>query len=333
MLARPSWQTAWCAMLNHCLWGATVQFVKRILGWTRVGRGSAPVLPEVRGYQIVYNEVTRSQVDPEFEPLANDNAVRADWFEYWPIRQFFAKEQIDESAMYGFFSPKFRLKTGLSGAEMVAFVESAPDADVVLFSPFPEHGACFLNVFEQQQVFESGFLDVCQRFFRSLGDETEVTQMVHHAQSVVFSNFFFAKPHFWRMWLEVCERLFQASEAGYLREGLCEGFLYEAADGVIKPAQRKVFLMERIASYLLGRPNKLRVVSYPIRRMPLFPHSRHLADVFYEMDLLKCVFAQTGDAALLSRFRALQREVLPVVIPGVSMSALPVDGMSGVQGP
>lgn len=297
-----------------------MRVLKRILRWGQsTGRSITYALPEVHGYQIVYSDATRSQVDPEFMPLANDDAIRPDWFEYWPIRQFFENEELDESAMYGFLSPKFRLKTGLSGAEVVAFIESAPDADVVLFSPFPEHGACFLNVFEQQQLFEPGFLNVCQRFFCSLGDETEVSQMVHHSQSVVFSNFFFAKPHFWRMWLEVCERLVQASETGDLRESLCEGFLYEAADGVTKPAQRKVFLMERITSYLLGRPNTLRVVSYPIRRMPLFPHSRHLSGVFYEMDHLKCMFAQTGDAALLSRFRALQREVLPVVIPGVSM--------------
>lgn len=296
-------------------------FLKKALCWVRARGGHARVVPEVRGYQIVYNEITRAQLDPEFEPLENGNAERPDWFEYWPIRQFFEREDIDDSAMYGFVSPRFRLKTGFTGVEVVSFIESAPDADVVLFSPFPEHGACFLNVFEHQQVFDPVFLEVCQRFFHGLGDETNVSQMVHHAENLVFSNFFFAKAHFWRMWLDVCERLVQASEVGDLSDSLCESLMYSTADGVTKLTQRKVFLMERIASYLLVRPNSLRVINYPIRKMPLSPQTSHLSEVFYEMDRLKFMFAQTGDAALLSRFRALQREVVPILIPGVTISA------------
>lgn len=302
-----------------------VRFLKRLLSLGQ--QKGERFLPDIRGYQICYDEATRAQLDPEFEPLLNDHADRPDWFEYWPIRQFFEKADVVESALYGFLSPKFGLKTGLTGLDVASFVESAPDADVILFSPFPEHGACFLNVFEQQTVFDPPFLGVCQRFFRSMGDEGDVSSIVNHAENVVYSNFFFAKPGFWRLWLEACDRLVQASERGDQREGLCEAIVYEAGDGVIKMTQRKVFVMERVASYLLARVANLRVAAYPIRRMPHFPHSLHLAPAFYEMDRLKCMFVQTGDRALLSRFRSLQREVLPVVIPGVSMSALPVDGV------
>lgn len=303
--------------------GGFVKFLKRLLSLGQ--RGGALFLPDIRGYQMCYDEATRSQLDPDFEPLLNDHADRPDWFEYWPIRQFFEKAEVDESALYGFLSPKFGLKTGLTGLDVASFVESVPGADVVLFSPFPEHGACFLNVFEQQTVFDPQFLGVCQRFFRSMGDEGDVSGIVNHAENVVYSNFFFAKPSFWRLWLEVCDRLVEASEHRDQRDGLSEALVYRAGDGVTKMTQRKVFVMERVASYLLSRETNLRVAAYPITRMPHFPHSIHLAPAFYEMDRLKRMFVQTRDRTLLSRFRSLQREVLPVLIPGVSMSALPVD--------
>ncbi|MEJ5896892.1 hypothetical protein WIT60_08525 [Aquabacterium sp. G14] len=278
----------------------------------------------------MYDEASRLMVDPDFEPLANDQATKPDWFEYWPIRRFFAEADIDESTLYGFLSPKFALKTGLSGADVLAFIESVPQADVVLFSPYPEHVACFLNVFEQQQLFDPGFVEVCQRFFSGMGDECEVARMVHHAHSAVFSNFFFAKPAFWRTWLAVCERLVQASEQGELREGLCEGFVYTVASGASKLVQRKVFVMERIASYLLGRVHPFRVANYPGGKMVRLPHTLHLGHVLAEMDQLKVALAQDGDAAILARFRELQREVLPVVIPGLSMRGSPAQWRVGV---
>ena len=47
-------------------------------------------------YQIYYSEKTREILDPSFIPLDNTQNNRADWWEYWPIRNFLLnKEQMN----------------------------------------------------------------------------------------------------------------------------------------------------------------------------------------------------------------------------------------------
>ena len=94
--------------------------------------------PRVRLFQIAYDEKTLSQVDDGFELLDNLENARPDWFEYWPIRKYLMSQALDEETLYGFFSPKFRHKTGLGHVEVVEFVrQRAAVADVFLFSPQP----------------------------------------------------------------------------------------------------------------------------------------------------------------------------------------------------
>ena len=101
-------------------------------------------------YQIPYSAPTLAQVEPGYRVLDNLANERPDWFEYWPIRRFLLAHALDDDAFYGFFSPKFGRKTLLSHDDVSRFVRaSAAQADVVLFSPQPDMGAFFLNVFEQ----------------------------------------------------------------------------------------------------------------------------------------------------------------------------------------
>lgn len=276
-------------------------------------------LPVVRGYQIFYNDSTREAVDPEFEGLSNIGSERADWFEYWPIRRFFEVNQVDESTLYGFVSPKFGMKTGLSGADVMSFIESCADADVVLFSPFPDHSAVFLNVFEQGWVFDPLTLDVAVEFFRAHDSRFDVREMVNYSGSAVFCNFIFAKPVFWREWLSVCGDLCLASERGALSSVLCETLSYKDVLGFPKPVQRKIFVMERVASVILARSSCYNVSSYPISCMPMSTSSAVVAKQLYQMDELKRLYIKEGSVTALKDFVEMQRDVVcKVVSPGES---------------
>lgn len=271
----------------------------------------------VHGFQIVYDEVTRSSVDPEFEELNNFASLRPDWYEYWPIRGFFDSNDLDEGAYYGFLSPKFAFKTGLTGRDVLAFIGENYSADVVLFSPFPDHGAAFLSVFEQACVFDPLALDVAVEFFKEATPDFDVLKMVNHSGNSVFCNFIFAKPAFWREWLSLCGRLFDAAERGTLSGRLCEFLPYTDAHGISKPVQRKVFLMERLASCILSRSSKYQVASYPIEKMHMPPSSRLVAGDLHNMDILKRAFVDSGDLGSLERFCVMQADVVwRVVSPG-----------------
>jgi hypothetical protein len=216
---------------------------------------SAP--PDVHLFQIGYSDATVAALEPGYQLLDNRPNARPDWFEYWPIRRYLldhlADQALGEHAFYGFFSPKFGNKTSLSHAQVQAFVrESAPQADVVLFSPQPDMGAFFLNVFEQGETFDPGLIDAYEAFLAHIGRPLPLRALVMDSRQTVFSNFFVARPAFWREWLALNEAMFAICESTGdhpVKAALTAATSYPGPGG---PAQRKVFLQERAASLLLA---------------------------------------------------------------------------------
>jgi hypothetical protein len=204
-------------------------------------------------HQIAYSSATKAAVEPGYCVLDNLANERPDWYEYWPIRRFLLAESLDDSAMYGFFSPKFGSKTGLSHGDVATFVQRhAAEADVVLFSPQPDMGAFFLNVFEQGETFDPGLIDAYEAFLAHIGRPVPLRALVMDSRQTVFSNYFVARPAFWREWLALNEALFAVCESpddSPLKSALTAPTTYPGPGGA---AQRKVFLMERAASLLLA---------------------------------------------------------------------------------
>ncbi len=212
--------------------------------------------PPVHLHQIAYSPATLAAIEPGYRVLDNLANARPDWYEYWPIRNFLLAAlrdgTLDEAAFYGFFSPKFGGKTGLPHDAVVSAVQAAaPTSDVVLFSPQPDMGAFFLNVFEQGETFDAGLIDAFEGFLRHVGRPTDLRGLVMDARQTVFSNYFVARPAFWRAWLALCEQFFACCEGtdgadAVVRDALTVATSYPGA------AQRKVFLQERVASFLLS---------------------------------------------------------------------------------
>jgi hypothetical protein len=201
-------------------------------------------------FQILNHYTRREELDPGFDVLDNSSNPRPDWFEYWPIREFLRGEVLDEDAYYGFLSPKFRLKTSLSSAAVREFILAGGGAaDVVLFSPSIHNSAFFLNVFEHGDAEHPGLKDVARRLFDRLGLPGDLNTLVSDSRNTVHSNYFIAKPRYWRAWLSINERLFTIAEApdDPLGEVLRAPAPYRGALNV----QMKIFVMERVATWLL----------------------------------------------------------------------------------
>jgi hypothetical protein len=203
---------------------------------------------QVALYQIAWSDAVLAQIEPNYGILDNRHDARHDWREYWPMRKFLLGQPLDENTYYGFFSPKFMSKTGLSWQAVVDYVAAAPDnTDVFTFSPQADMGSFFLSVFEQNDLFDPGFNAATDAFLAATGRPMSVASLVMDSRQVVFSNFIVAKPAFWRAWLNLNEQLF----------ALCEGPDSPLKAQLTHPTtypgdvERKVFLMERIASLLL----------------------------------------------------------------------------------
>lgn len=198
-------------------------------------------------FQIAYSEETLQAIEPGYSALNNLENLRPDWYEYWPMRHFLLNTALDESGFYGFFSPKFYQKTGLRYTDVVEFVAThAATTDVVLFCPQPDISAFFLNVFEGGELFDPGKMAACEAFLETTGLQVPLRSLVMDSRTTVFSNYFVARPAFWRRWLEINERLF----------AMCEDQHHPLHAALTRPTnypntQRKVFIMEGMASLLL----------------------------------------------------------------------------------
>jgi hypothetical protein len=215
-------------------------------------------LPDVHLFQIGYSDASVAALEAGYRLLDNRPNVRPDWYEYWPIRRYLlgqlGDEPLDDTAFYGFFSPKFGHKTSLTHDQVQAFVrESAAQADVVLFSPQPDMGAFFLNVFEQGETFDPGLIAAYEAFLAHIGRPVPLRALVMDSRQTVFSNYFVARPAFWREWLALNEAMFaicEHAEDSPLKAALTASTSYPGPGGTA--AQRKVFLQERAASLLLA---------------------------------------------------------------------------------
>ncbi len=261
---------------------------------------------------IAYNQASRAAIGPGWLVLDNMANPRPDWFEYGPIRDHLLNQPLDEQAFYGFFSPKFSAKTGLSHEQVQAFVrEHEHEADVLLFSPQPDMGAFFLNVFEQGETFDAGLIDAYGAFLQHIGRPVPLRQLVMDTRQVVFSNYFVARPAFWREWLTLNEALFAICEGEPtpLQQALTLKTTYPGpgGDGV----QRKVFLQERAASLLLATQPQWKSVphdpfgmGWSMSRLRQFPHDA------FASDALKRAWRDTGWPEYLQAFSALRQKLL-----------------------
>jgi hypothetical protein len=209
-------------------------------------------MPPVHIYQILNHYTPREDLDPGFGVLDNSANERPDWFEYWPMRKFLLSEAMNEDAYYGFLSPKFLHKTNLTAAAVAEIIDRAGHAaDVFLFSPSIQNSAYFLNVFEHGESEHPGLAAVASRLVARIDPSATLDGLVSDSRNTVHSNYFVAKPRFWRAWLAVNERLFEIAESADdpLGAELRAPTSYRGGSNV----QMKIFVMERMATWILTR--------------------------------------------------------------------------------
>jgi hypothetical protein len=254
-------------------------------------------------YQILNHYTSRQELDPGFKVLDNSANERPDWFEYWPIRRFLLSEALDEDAFYGFLSPKFKLKTSLSADGVRESVLAADSAtDVILLSPSIHNSAYYLNVFEHGDAEHPGLKNVAKRLFERLDMLSDLDSLVSDSRNTVHSNYFIAKPRFWRAWLAVSEKMFAIAEtpSDALGEALRTPTTYRGGSTV----QMKIFIMERIATWLLTTDHRFAARV----RDPFVARARiYKLPVAIVCDALKIAYATQGRAQYKDVFLLVRR--------------------------
>ena len=206
--------------------------------------------PVLHLFQILNHYTPRAALDPGFAVLDNSGNERPDWYEFWPIRKYLLGRILDDNAFYGFLSPKFKHKTNLDAAMVRDFaLATAAGTEVVLFSPSIHNAALYLSVFEHGEAQHPGLADVAVRLFARLHMPLDPASFISDSRNTVHSNYFIAKPRFWRAWLRVVETMYAIAETpdDPLGVALRTPTAYRGRSDV----QMKIFVMERIATWLL----------------------------------------------------------------------------------
>lgn len=261
-------------------------------------------------YQIYYSEQTRAEVDPGFLPLDNMQNERADWREYWPMRRFLLNHKLEPNHYYGFFSPKFRQKTGLTAKAVHDFISRQSGApDVISFSPFFDQMAFPLNIVELAAV-RHGCAETFAQAVAVVAPAFQMDGTVMSSLDTIYCNFFVAKPRFWAEWLRACEQIFDIAEQALtpLGQALNRFVMYETAS-----APAKVFIIERIASLLLWSQPHWQVKAYNPTLLP--PLSAKFAAMvtgptLLVLDSLKIAHVRTGAEQYLAAYRQLRGTVM-----------------------
>lgn len=259
-------------------------------------------------YQIFYDDASLAALDPEFIPLDNSANERADWREYWPIRQYLGTTELNPDAYYGFLSPKFCRKTGLDGKAVAAFIDSNP-ADVFLFSPFVEAASFFLSVFENGESSHPGLMSAMQQLVDGLGIKIYLAGAVCDFGTTVYSNYVVAKPSFWSTWLTIGEHMFSICEEGStpLAAVLNAATPYPMHKSEVA---MKIFVMERMATLvlLISRLSVKYFDPFAITRSgipaSLRDHDMRIANA------LKMAFLATGDMRYIESFNRHRTAVI-----------------------
>lgn len=262
--------------------------------------------------QIFYSDATFLALDPAFIPLDNTSNERPDWSEYWPISRFFAIGSFSEDDYYGFFSPKFAIKTKLSGESVFNFIEQQKsESDLFAFSPYFDGNAFFINIFEQGSFNYPGlnetFKAAVLHFFPNLNFDGMATD----SRSNIFCNYFVAKPRFWQAWLRICNSLFEISEANKTLLGKMLNFQINY-NGTHSPS--KVFVIERVATLLLATDRRWKAAHFNPMELPLSnsPISQFPKDLLI-LDSLKIAFNETALPHYLLLFGEKRIEMLNLV--------------------
>jgi len=270
-------------------------------------------------YQIFYDQETRKNLDAGFIPLDNSRNERPDWYEFWVIRNYLLRNKLEEDRWYGFLSPSFLKKTGVtSKAVYDLLVEVDGRCDVLLISYSWDQIAYFLNCFEQGEFWHPGLVHSSESFFQASGIDFDMKNYVGSTQNTVFSNFVFGKRNYWEKWLSLANSLFSYFESGNAPSSKQTSALTTYGSGEYL-APMKAFIQERLASVVLAS-GKFRVLAADISgNLPVFDRlflensrTRHL---LYTCDIMKQQYCSSKDVRYLEMYWKI-RELVPFRVRG-----------------
>ncbi|QWD76230.1 hypothetical protein ICV32_00690 [Polynucleobacter sp. MWH-UH24A] len=166
--------------------------------------------------------------------------------------------------------------------------------------------AFFINPFEQGECHHPGIIKNTQKFLNSINFDLNLSDLVTHSMSSVFSNYIIAKPIYWKSWLDLANKFYT-----YAKDNLevNNATMHRGASNIAL----KVFIQERLSSIILSR-HRFKVITPEIGingpiTLDFFENDYRTRRLLTSLDLMKEKFCNSGDQIFLQAFYKLRKEI------------------------
>jgi hypothetical protein len=201
------------------------------------------------------------QVENAFFPLAVKDNAQAGWREFKFYVDMYRRAEHRTHGYTGIFSPKFRLKSRITGEQFIRFVQDQPGADVYFINPFPHLRYWSFNVWMQGEHAHPGLTDAAQSLLEASGVDLDIGKTPRHGPGLLaYSNFWVGSERFWDAYVgDALVRI-----AAFLEQNpehpAARRVMEETAH--TDPAPFLPFIVERLFSTFISQRPNVTVVSY-----------------------------------------------------------------------
>ena len=155
---------------------------------------------DVAIYEILYD---RAQVLSDGAFIEHRvNNYQPEWREFRHVIDFYRSGNYLKHDLVGLFSPKFNLKSKISGAQFIEFCQASSSVDVAFINPFPQVEFIYYNVWEQGESWHPGLIDMANKLLSASGFDIDVKNFKRQTSAeILFSNFWVGTPRFWEIYV------------------------------------------------------------------------------------------------------------------------------------
>lgn len=229
-------------------------------------------------------------------PLRLRDNSHASWREVRILVDFYRRgDHLREAS--GIFSPKFGLKTKVSGEQFLQFIEERSGADVWIINPFPQIPYYSFNVWMQGEINHPGLTERAQALLYACGIDWDLSRAPRQTNAVLcYSNFWVGTPAFWEGYvggvLEPIARFLESNPTAPAASAVM-GDTWHTDAAPFLP-----FIVERLFSTYLSLNADVNVAAYSVGDVEAYC----LTD--YEKELVAGLRPIVDEADRLGRFSA-----------------------------
>jgi hypothetical protein len=215
-------------------------------------------------FQNCYKAGQEAEVDPAFVPHDGTRNARTEYRELGLFLRMYHAGLHEVSEYTGIVSPKFGLKTKISGRNFLNFIERNPGHDVYFINPYPCDAYYAFNVWEHGEFNHAGLMTLAQELFDCAGIDCDVFGLGRNAHStLLYCNYWVGNRRFWDRFMALNLALLQAVDK--LPPRAKQG-LFTIDPRYPDPVPVLPFIFERLFSTLLLLDPSIRGCAYPHSR-------------------------------------------------------------------